>query len=71
VETATVSRTFAVTIPPQARQRLGLRPGQDVHVFAYDDRIQIIPVRSAAEMRGFLHGMCTDFDRESDREFTK
>ncbi len=69
METATISSTFRVVIPRAAREKLDLKPGQKVHVIAYDGRIQIIPVRPVKEMRGFLKGMDADFDREPDRDF--
>ena len=64
----TISPKFQVVIPLEVRQRLGLEPGQKVEVMAFDDRIQLVPVRSARSMRGFLRGMDTHIDREPDRE---
>lgn len=67
METATISPEFQVVIPPSIRERLNLKPGQQVHVIPYDNRIEFIPVRPAQEMRGFLRGMSTDFVRDEDR----
>jgi AbrB family looped-hinge helix DNA binding protein len=64
----TISPKFQVVIPLEVRQRMGLEPGQKVQVMAFDDRIQLIPVRSAKAMRGFLRGIDTRVDREPDRE---
>lgn len=38
-------------------------------MIAYDGRIEIIPARAPVEMRGFLNGMRTEFQREPDRDF--
>jgi AbrB family looped-hinge helix DNA binding protein len=64
----TISPKFQVVIPLEVRQRMGLEPGQKVQVMAFDDRIQLIPVRSPKAMRGFLRGIDTRVDREPDRE---
>jgi AbrB family looped-hinge helix DNA binding protein len=67
VERATISPKFQVVIPRSVRERLNLRPGQQVQVISYDNRIEFIPVRSPQELRGFLAGMSTDFERDPDR----
>jgi AbrB family looped-hinge helix DNA binding protein len=67
METVTISPKFQVVIPKAIRERLGLAPGQKIQAIAYDDRIVLIPVRPASEMRGFLKGIDTNVERESDR----
>ena len=63
----TVSPKFQVVIPKEIRRRLGLLPGQKVQVVVYGDRIELIPVRAAKRMRGFLKGIDTRVPREGDR----
>lgn len=67
MEKATISPKFQVVIPRSVRERLKLRPGQQVQVIPYDNRIEFIPVRPPQELRGFLEGMSTDFERDPDR----
>jgi len=67
MSTVTISPKFQVVIPSRIRKKLGLRPGQKVEAIAWRDRIELIPVRSAREMRGFLAGIDTSVDREEDR----
>ena len=67
METVTVSPKFQVVIPKPIREELGLVPGQKVQAIVYGDRIELIPVRSIKEMRGFLKGIDTTVDREADR----
>lgn len=67
METATISATFQIAIPESIRERLNLRPGQEVHLIPYENRIEFIPVRPIEEMRGILRGMSTDFERDEDR----
>lgn len=67
METVTVSPKFQVVIPKLIREQLGLSPGQKVQAIVYGDRIELIPVRSIKEMRGFLKGIATTVEREADR----
>jgi len=67
METVTVSPKFQVVIPRKVRESLGIRPGQKVQVISYEDRIELIPVRSVRETRGFLAGIDTEVEREPDR----
>lgn len=64
----TVSPKFQIVIPRPVRDNLHLRAGQKVQVIEYDGRIELIPERDIQELRGFLKGINTDFDREGDRE---
>ena len=64
-----VSPKYQVVIPKQVRESLGIRPGQRLQVLPYGDRIELVPVREIGEMRGFLTGMDSRFEREPDREF--
>ncbi len=67
METVTVSPKFQVVIPRDIRDRLGLTPGQKLQAIAYENRVELIPLRPAAEMRGFLAGIDTEVARENDR----
>jgi AbrB family looped-hinge helix DNA binding protein len=67
METVTISPKFQVVIPRSVREQLNLKPGQQVQVIPYDNRIEFIPLRPARELRGMLKGMNTDFEREEDR----
>ncbi len=65
--TLVISPKFQVVIPKEIRELLGLRPGQKVQAIAYENRIELIPVRRIKEMRGFLRGIDTTVDREPER----
>jgi len=62
-----LSSKFQVVIPKQVRESLSLKAGQKIQVIAYDNRIEMIPVRPLSEMMGFVAGINTSFDREEDR----
>ncbi len=67
MQTVTVSPKFQVVIPKEIRESLKLSPGQKVQALLYENRIELIPVRPIKKMRGFLKGIDTTIDRETDR----
>jgi AbrB family looped-hinge helix DNA binding protein len=67
MQTVTVSPKYQVVIPKTVRESLKLRPGQKMQVIEYDGRIEFIPERDINELRGFLKGINTEFEREEDR----
>ena len=67
MHTVTVSPKFQVVIPQAIRKSLGLQPGQKVQAILYDNRIELIPIKPMASMRGFLKGIDTTIEREADR----
>lgn len=67
MHTVTVSPKYQVVIPKNIRISLKLRPGQRMKVVEYDGRIELIPDRDISELKGFLKGINTDFEREKDR----
>ncbi len=50
----TISPKFQVVIPQEIRESLGLRPGQKVQAIVYQDRIELVPVKPARQLKGFL-----------------
>jgi AbrB family looped-hinge helix DNA binding protein len=67
MQTVTVSPKFQIVIPKAIREAMRLRPGQRLKVIEYEGRIELIPDRDIAELKGFLKGINTDFEREDDR----
>ncbi|MES0445616.1 MAG: AbrB/MazE/SpoVT family DNA-binding domain-containing protein [Desulfobacterales bacterium] len=67
MQTVTVSPKYQVVIPKSVREALQLRPGQKMQVIEYNGRIEFIPERDISELRGFLKGINTEFEREEDR----
>lgn len=65
--TVTVSPKYQVVIPQDAREALGIRPGQKIEVIAYEGRLEFIPVTKPRKMRGFLRGIDTSVPRDKDR----
>jgi AbrB family looped-hinge helix DNA binding protein len=65
--TVKVSPKFQVVIPKEVREKVGIRPGQQLQVLQFPDRIEFVPVQEIKNMRGFLKGIKTDVRREKDR----
>lgn len=63
----TVSPQFQIVIPQDVRDQVHLEAGQQMQIIAYNDRIELIPIQSPAQMRGFLKGIDTSVPREADR----
>lgn len=67
METVTLSPKYQVVIPKRIREHLKLRPGQKIQAILYEDRIELVPVRPARKLKGFLKGIDTEVPREGDR----
>lgn len=67
MNTVILSPKFQIVIPLAVRRAMGLRAGQKMQVVEYEGRIELIPDRDITELRGFLKGINTDFEREKDR----
>jgi len=53
MKAVTVSPRFQVVIPRDVRESLAIQPGTKVQVLQYEDRIELIPMKSPKILRGF------------------
>ncbi|MFA5366831.1 MAG: AbrB/MazE/SpoVT family DNA-binding domain-containing protein [Dehalococcoidia bacterium] len=67
MKSITVSPKYQVVIPRAVRESLGLKPGQKIQVIQYGDRVELIPLKTARQTRGFVKGIDTGIEREADR----
>ena len=67
METVKLSPKFQVVIPRSVRKVFKMHPGEKIHVFQYQDRIELIPEKNIKKMRGFIKGIDTAVEREPDR----
>jgi AbrB family looped-hinge helix DNA binding protein len=67
MQAVTVSPKFQVVIPQAVREAMGLMPGVKLQVVQFEDRIELIPLRSAKSLRGTLPGLDTTVPRDGDR----
>lgn len=65
--TVTVSPKYQVVIPKEIRDLMGIVSGQKIQMLAYQNRIELIPLKPMREMKGFLKGMDTNVARDEDR----
>ena len=59
MEAVKISPKFQVVIPKRLREALNVSPGQRVQMVVYGDRIEMSPLRTLSEMKGFLKGIET------------
>ena len=64
MDIVTVSSKYQIVIPRAIREKWNIRPGQRVRLIVYGNRLEVVPVRSIKEARGFLKGMSSDIERE-------
>jgi len=67
MKTVRVSPKYQVVIPLDIRKSLGIKPGIEVNVLQYENRIEYIPAVKVKKMRGFLKGIDTTIKRDKDR----
>ncbi len=67
METVTISSDYQVVIPQRIRKAMQLVPGQKVQIILYGNRIELVLEKNIKEMRGFLKGINTEFQRDEER----
>lgn len=67
MQSVTVSPKYQVVIPKSIRNALHLKPGQKMQIIEFEGRIELIPELPIKQLRGFLKGINTEFNREGDR----
>ena len=62
-----LSPQFQVVIPRAVREAMGLVPGTKLQAVQFQDRIEMIPLRSSKPLRDALRGIDTDVPRDGQR----
>lgn len=65
----TVSSKFQVVIPRDLRAEMHIRAGQKMRMLRCGNRIELIPVRTIAEMKGAFPGLSSEGIRDEDDRF--
>jgi AbrB family looped-hinge helix DNA binding protein len=68
---STVSGKYQIVIPKHIRQRLRIKPGDQLCFLDINGALRLVPVRPVSEMRGTLKGAKVDFSKirqKKDRE---
>ncbi|MDR1147711.1 MAG: AbrB/MazE/SpoVT family DNA-binding domain-containing protein [Spirochaetaceae bacterium] len=63
----TLSHKHQVTIPKEAREKIGLKAGASFEVIIFSNRIELIPIKPIKNLRGILKGIDTNIIRDEDR----
>ena len=66
MDVITISSKYRMVIPQKVRLALGLKPGQKLQVFFYENRVELIPIQPIQAARGGLKGIDTSIDREAE-----
>lgn len=66
MDAVTVSPKYQVVIPLKVRKQMRVKPGQKMHVIAYDNMVVFIPVRPLKQARGTLKGIDTKIERDEE-----
>ncbi|MBI4762713.1 MAG: AbrB/MazE/SpoVT family DNA-binding domain-containing protein [Chloroflexota bacterium] len=66
MDAVTVSPKYQVVIPLKVRKQMRVKPGQKMHVIAYDNMVVFIPVRPIKQARGTLKGIDTKIERDEE-----
>jgi AbrB family looped-hinge helix DNA binding protein len=66
MQAVTVSPKFQIVIPQAIRTQLHIKAGQKLQVLAFEQRIELLPIEPASQLRGFLPGLDTDVPRDKD-----
>jgi AbrB family looped-hinge helix DNA binding protein len=69
VATVKVSSKYQIVIPRDVREKIELKPGQDVVIIEKDGVIHVIPLKPMKEMRGFAKGIDTTNLRDEEDRF--
>ena len=64
--TVKMSAKFQVVTPRDVREALGLKAGQKLVVFRFENRIEMIPAEPIRKLRGFARGIDTSAPRDED-----
>ena len=67
MKAVTLSPKYQIVIPREIRESLKLRPGEKMHVFEVDGRIEVVRVRPVKSLRGRFKGIDTTVRRDADR----
>jgi AbrB family looped-hinge helix DNA binding protein len=62
----TVSPKYQIVIPKEIRESMGIVSGQKVQIMSYQGRMEVIPLKSMKEMRGYLKGIDTSVTKDAD-----
>jgi len=67
MNTVTLSNNNQLNFPNNISEIYGLEAGDTFEFISYNNRIELIPLKSIKKMRGIFQGIDTNIIREDDR----
>jgi AbrB family looped-hinge helix DNA binding protein len=67
MNTVTLSKEYQLVFPEEIRETIGLKAGTSYEVLSYNNRIELIPIKSIKYLRGKFKGIDTNIIRDDDR----
>jgi AbrB family looped-hinge helix DNA binding protein len=69
MDMATVSPKYQIVIPRSIRERIHVRPGQELAVIAKGGIIHLVPIPTWEELRGIAKGANTEGIRDEEDRY--
>lgn len=66
MNTVTVSPKFQIVIPREIREKFEIRPGNKLQMINFDGRIELVAIRTAVSLKGFIKGKGHSFHRDEE-----
>jgi len=67
VNTVTLSKKYQLIFPEKIRKTIGLKAGTTYEVISYNNRIELVPIKSIKKLKGIFKGIDTNIIRDNDR----
>jgi looped-hinge helix DNA binding domain, AbrB family len=67
MNTVTLSKDYQLVFPEEIRKTTGIKAGTSFEVISYNNRIELIPIKSIKELKGIFKGIDTNIIRDDDR----
>ena len=67
MNTVTLSKDYQLVFPEEFRKTIGIKAGTSFEVISYNNRIELIPIKSIKELKGIFKGIDTNIIRDDDR----
>jgi len=66
MDIVTISSKYQLVIPRDIREKWNVKAGQKVRMTLIGNHLEVVPVRSIQEARGFLSGMSSEIERDQE-----
>jgi len=67
MNTVTLSKEYQLMFPKEIREPIGLKAGTSFEVISYNNRIELVPIKSIKSLKGIFKGIDTNIIRDNDR----